>query len=275
MFIEKAYTSFDLNYLYSFLTAMSIFYSIGDIFKLFRLTDVDYIQTNYIETFQGLDIKKLKDTHGFKNKHNLSNNQIVNLCGGIPYDKSLITKCDVIGRSISSDEFSVQLTYRGMGKQVAFVDRIIDLATMVIENNEMRVHIEGKGICTNLFINQLRTSIKKNFTQINMHAAGGIDYNPRFPNKKYDGYYHWAKYGYQMTEDSLIKFHTWLNKHNRKERTLLELISTQEGYNLLKHKGESWNGYFSLQTNSRSLKQFKRYLDSKGINALIDQDVHR
>jgi len=81
-----------------------------------------------------------------------------------------------------------------------------------------------------------------------------------------NGYYTWARYGYDGPIESIRSKRTQEKVRQRfpKAKTMLDLMSTQAGRDFWRDNGTEWDATFDLADGSRSLAVFEAYLEAKG-----------
>jgi hypothetical protein len=116
---------------------------------------------------------------------------------------------------------------------------------------------QGKG--TEIFNNQVKQFKDKGFKNIETTAA---------KSDKYNGYYTWARLGYEinsMTEkrlfESLLKKST--DKRIKSVQSLQELMTFKEGRDFWKKNGFQFEGKFDLKDNSKSMFILNNYVKEK------------
>lgn len=72
-----------------------------------------------------------------------------------------------------------------------------------------------------------------------------------------------AKFGFTMNKLSQKLVDDILTQHNRHEKTLHELISTEEGLKFWKDFGRHWVGEFDLTEGSINRKIWEEYYNNK------------
>lgn len=221
------------------------------------------IVTDYFKENESKYKIKITDKYKLKERYKLNDLQIINLTCGCPVPQ--FTLCDFHGYSSSEDVFKTACIFKVKGKRIASFERTIDFRNMEIINDKMIVNDEGKGISTNAFLNQLIQAYALGFKNLSMQAAGGEEYKAQGKNF-FQGYYHWAKYGYILDEDDELKLQVWLKKNKRNEKNLWEVCMNDKSYKLWKETGFHWFGFFEIYQNSPSFYKLNRYLISKGIN---------
>lgn len=211
--------------------------------------------TNFSDSTETKKNLKVSESNYYdvKKKHSIGNMDILNLSGGIP--KEGMKKINLETRDASEGVIKSRVETDDY-----MVDRIIDMKSKEIYNSYMRVFKKGEGIGTNLLLNQVQNARKLGFKKMKVQAAGGHGWDDTW-----DGYYFWAKMGYQMDANSQKNFDRWIKQEGRKESTINEMVSTKEGLAFWKKNGWEWNGFFDLNDNSESMKILGRYLVEKKI----------
>ena len=117
---------------------------------------------------------------------------------------------------------------------------------------------EGKG--SEIFFNQVNSFKKKGYRKLETFAAMGETYN---------GYYTWARLGYEMREGSLgrAKFKSRISEAEdeniKSVNSLSELMTFSEGRSWWKENGVQFNGEFDLSDNSKSMFILNKYMEEK------------
>jgi ADP-ribosyltransferase exoenzyme len=115
-----------------------------------------------------------------------------------------------------------------------------------------------KGIGTQIFATQVYNSKKAGIDRLEV-SAGKSDPNPDFTNGM-NGYYTWARFGYETElKDNLFE----KLPDNLKTRSLNELMQKDGGAEWWKDNGGSFNGVFSLDDSSTSMKILRNYVKAK------------
>lgn len=156
---------------------------------------------------------------------------------------------------------------------------------LVMINHELTTTQPGLG--RSILKNQVLAARKAGITEIRTPAAGG-------PGEGMNGYYTWARYGYDASIESMRKAMPsrekiekmqfqdteigkkakakLLAKHNTldtleskyKAKSILDVMATQEGRDFWKANGFGFEGTFDLSEGSRSNKVLDAYLAAKG-----------
>jgi hypothetical protein len=200
----------------------------------------------------------LNDHYGFQTVHPLTQEKIVNLCGGIPiavtnYIIMIVSQSrHVISVKIECDQYNTS--------------RTIDFEAGEITNVLMEVYDKGNRIGVALLANQVIEATSQGFQSLEVHAAGGIGWPP-----EWDGYVYWAKTGYSMNEESHTKFEKWLEEHGLYGMSLFDLANDKinGGSNIWSKEGFDWHGFFDLKSNSENRKLLRKYLAERELSANV------
>lgn len=134
-------------------------------------------------------------------------------------------------------------------------------------NNEYFVINEGskyKGKGAEIFKRQVDNATREGYKEITTQAAGSAG------NTKYNGYYTWARLGYQPTRSAQAagEIDEIVEEFNRQEQTNLrnfkELLGTKSGQTFWKQEGFAFDGVFDLKPGSYSQTTLQNYIDEKG-----------
>lgn len=139
------------------------------------------------------------------------------------------------------------------------LERSVRIKAKIIHNELLKSHTDENGIGWRMVESQILAARKAGFQIITLEAARGIDPD----GTRYEGYQIWHKLGFLMTEDSLIKFRSLMNKEGRVENDIYELYQTKEGEEFWVKHGFTWDGEFDLRDGSRSLEIWQPYLTKK------------
>lgn len=137
------------------------------------------------------------------------------------------------------------------------IERKIYLQENYIENYLMNVIKTNRGTGLSLFMNQVRRARALGFQKMEVYAAQGAGWN---------GYITWAKFGYVMDASDDARFLKLMASSSRKEKTVFELVSTEDGANFWEDYGFPFNATFDLSDNSQSMKNLRCYLNRKGLS---------
>ncbi|MEJ0101675.1 MAG: hypothetical protein WDO19_03545 [Bacteroidota bacterium] len=200
----------------------------------------------------------IKDNVGFYQSHSIQLEELINLCGGIPivvtnYSIEIIGMSEhVVQVRIKCDEFTT--------------NRTLDFEDGIIHNDYMRVFDEGQGIGISLLVNQIQAATAKKFKSLEVHAAGGLEWT-----SDWKGHAFWAKTGYTMSPEYVIKFKKWIIDHRRTEANVFNLATDKKngGYDLWYGEGFDLDGSFDLNLNSANRILLKKYLQMRGLNVNI------
>lgn len=171
---------------------------------------------------------------------------VLNLTGGVPKNLKDITHSIMIdGNAIISDVRTKEYT----------IIRKIYPDEKKVYNSLMEVNSTGEGIGLHLFINQLIEARKLGYKRFDVSAA---------KSNKYNGYYTWARFGYNLKSSEIRRFKDLMNMNGRSEKDLHELMSTKEGVSFWKKNGFWFEGEFDLKANSINIQAFDKYLNDRG-----------
>ncbi len=143
------------------------------------------------------------------------------------------------------------------------IARNMDFQLGRIDNNYMHVENKGKGIGTNLFLNQLLTARKHGFKRLYMVAFAPSD------DLAWYGYYFWANMGFENSD--VAEYRDWARAMGREEITLSELMQSESGRELWKKTGFTWIGNFYLSKGHPCLSYLRMHLQRKGIDLNLDE----
>lgn len=141
---------------------------------------------------------------------------------------------------------------------LAEVARVLYVRLKRIENKNIQVYKPGKGTGTQIYKAQIDAAIKMGFKDIIVWASGG-----KLENPANNGNITLVKFGFTLQGISQKLVDDILIKHNRPEKTLLELISTEEGLKFWKEFGRHWLGKFDLTEGSINRKIWDEYYNKK------------
>lgn len=112
-------------------------------------------------------ICRITDDFNLMKTHGITNNNLVNLSGGLPVEnitsfefKALALSSDVMKTEINCDKF--------------ITNRTIDFEDKTIYNDYMKVNDKSMGIGIRLFLNQAKVARGLGFSRLSVHAAGGV-----------------------------------------------------------------------------------------------------
>jgi len=123
---------------------------------------------------------------------------------------------------------------------------------LVLKNGLLEVEKEAQGQSrgTRLFASQIRAAVSLGVDRIEALC---------FRSGNYNGYYTWARLGYDAPLDAEQRRATGCE-------SIAELMQTAEGRAWWKTHGDSFDGVFDLSPGSRSRKVLSAYLREKGID---------
>jgi hypothetical protein len=210
------------------------------------------MRTNFIEENYALIQCSIDDRYNVMQQCNVDLKDVVNLCGGIP-------SLDISSFYIKiSSQYHSAITVE-IETNLYEVVRAIDFEIKRIDNNFMFVYDKGNHIGTNLFLNQLQTARSFGFKKIHINAMAPQHHDETI----WDGYYFWANLGFGNSD--IEEYKEWAAEMGRKEKTLSDLMQTEEGRALWKKAGFTWIGNFFIETGHRCWKYLENHLRRKGI----------
>ncbi len=210
---------------------------------------------NYLNDNIVTPVCKVSDSYGLMIEHNLTINDLINLCGGIPSRE--ITECRIEIIAGTKDIVHIKVF-----TDLYEVVRSIDFEYGLIDNHFMLVYRKGESIGTRLFLNQVKAAIKRRFIKLKTTAFAPSQYE----DTAWLGYYFWGRVGYKMLPDEQVEFQKWIKEFGRSESSLQELLLTKDGCELWIKYGYTWIGEFYLNGKGNCLYYLTRYLRSKNIS---------
>lgn len=157
-----------------------------------------------------------------------------------------------------------QVSFKGDG---VVMQSMVNFTTRTVNNELFKITKESKwkGRGAEIFNNQVQALAESGkFDKIGTMAARA--------DGQYNGYYTWARLGYnfdisKLDEQDRIQINHFFNKFTTntgaKANTLNEIMATDPGRKLWKKDGFSFWGEFDLQPNSQSRSMLKAYIDAK------------
>ena len=120
----------------------------------------------------------------------------------------------------------------------------------------LRPEWQRRGIGTRVLAHQVRAAQELGVAYLVTEAAGG-------PGGTMNGYYTWALLGFdqRLPDDLLRRVPAWLSH----ARFVLDLMEDAEGREWWRRNGRAYEGTFSLDTGSRSLRVLRAYTVRQGI----------
>lgn len=211
---------------------------------------------NYFDKYS--DNKDLKEQYE-KNKdfiaeqfgREVSMNEFYLMAGGFPTENNKINYVKV-GKFEGTGNLEVKIKSKDYD-----IHRVFLFNEKNLVNLSMDVKAKGQGIGTKLLNNSVQTLLdSKTLDRIQTEAAGAFE-------QKYNGYYTWAKLGYNHIDPEEFKD---LVKDSpfKDTKDLTELIyKTEGGEKWWKENGETFQGQFDLKSNSRSVGILNKYIEMK------------
>lgn len=186
--------------------------------------------------------------------HSLTKEDLLSLAGGIPTNAATFFDINLTLVSYADAVISV-----GLNTSEFACTREIDLKEKVIRNTYACVKETGTGIGTNLLINQVEAAINFGYYTIKVTAMGG-KYCPDM-----NGHYTWGRLGFTMLPGDVTSFKALMFDFGRTERTLNELLSSDDGKDFWCKEGFTWLGEFDLSGHSENRMLLDKYLKEKGL----------
>jgi hypothetical protein len=211
------------------------------------------METNYISKIDCAIDYDIKDGHGVLPRYRIDPADVLQLCGGIPSKDVVFIHMEII----SVTDMALNAIIH---TDLYHVYRTINFGLKRISNDEMRVYEKEKHLGTNLFLNQVSFARKLGFINLTTTA---LEWDG---HERCDGYYRWARLGYQMTDrNDLEDLRDLMRFFSRTETNLSQLVLTETGYSFWKDQGFTWTGKFDLADDSPCMSHLRQYLTLKQI----------
>jgi SPP1 gp7 family putative phage head morphogenesis protein len=204
---------------------------------------IDMSKYNNYELYD-LDKDVDKARKGVSLLKDISNKDLISLTGDTPDDDMIIKKIDVglmsqndMRLAIKTDKYENLVTISKYGKNISYEIDHVD----VLEG------FKGSGLGAKMFANMLDAAENNGFETIDLTAAKGL-----VNGKEYNGYYTWARFGFELHPAYQEKFLMLVktegtNEVVRNAKSLQELMKTKEGQELWKKKGFQYKGIFDIK----------------------------
>jgi len=212
------------------------------------------IRTNFIDEDICQINDSIHDVYSVMANYTVSLKDVMNLCGGVPSRQILFIHINI--KSVSEDTLQILTKTNSY-----YLHRTINFRLGVIFNDKMVVYEKDNHIGTSLFLNQVKYARLANFRKLATTAVApdGID--------EWDGYYRWARLGYQMNDRNDIEdLLEMLRYFPHPVKDLSELVLSESGYKFWKENGFTWTGDFDLRDESKSMLHLEKYLKLKQID---------
>lgn len=181
----------------------------------------------------------------------ISNLELLNLCGGIPFTHTEEVFLKIQKSTSAIYDVSVRCAS-------FYADRIINLEERTIFNSSLRVADPGRGMGTNLLFNQIRASRRLGFQRLNVVALS---------NEGYNGHDHWGRVGFIPHESEMEAINKWcINRGLEFPGSIHQLLENTYARKLWQANGLTWYGEFRLNNGSSSMEIFKRKLEQLQLN---------
>ena len=212
-----------------------------------------------------------KEMKKFKSLSNMSVEDLSNLIGDSPFDNDNI---EVMVDSFGDDNsggLMIQVESDGIS-----YGRTIDIKAGEIAKEmdneflDIKSDKRGAGIGSKIFANQVKTAQKLGI-RLNCIAAKGNDKN---------GYYTWARLGYDFARESdKDTFKKLISSSDNEDiktvKSLPELMSFPDGQKFWKENGFMFRATFDTSEGSDSMKIFTEYYKNKFINSKEQKEVKK
>lgn len=204
---------------------------------------------NYTETlYNRLPVQVERICYVEEEHCNISNIELLNLCGGITDDS-------IAGLNLTVNIHEPCIYEVEVACDTHYAQRTINFKTKIISNELLKVAIPNKGVGTMLFVNQIIAAKQAGFNEVNVMATKGEEYN---------GFIHWGKLGYTLSAYDRLKFDAFCKQHNIVCTSLWDYLCNTGGEEFWKQNGFGWSGTFNLSANSININQLRIYLQKRG-----------
>jgi len=205
-------------------------------------TPIDMSKINNYELYD-IDGDVGKSRKGISLFNRISNKDFVSLGGDTPDSDLIIKKIETgtmsqndLRIAIKTDKYESLVTVSKYGNNLSF------------DIDHVDVFETGSGLGAKMFANMLDAAEKNGFENIELRAAKGIH-----DGKTYNGYYTWARFGFELRNDQQKVYFLNLVKTKgetatiRNAKTLQELMRTKEGQIFWKENGFDYLGSFNIK----------------------------
>lgn len=215
------------------------------------------IEINFIETIDCTIDYDIRDGHGVLQRFSVAPEDILLLCGGVPSRD--ITFLHVVITSSTENTLTASVN-----TDIYQVFRTINFGSRRISNDKMLVYDKDHHIGTSLFLNQVYFARQLGFIKLSTTA---LEWDGQ---ERWDGYYRWARLGYQMTDrNDLEDFADLMRYFPRPVTNVGELVLSEDGYAFWKNHGFTWTGEFLLADDSPGMNHLQYYLALKKIDFIL------
>ena len=233
--------------------------------KSLKVSDIEnYLSDGPLPRF--INVQKGEAAMAIIATFGFSENDVIQLCGGIP----------------SADISNMKVAFLGKSKHVIrveidcdlyFIQQTIDFNLKIISNDLMHAKSEDNNIVTSLFLSQVKQARKMGFTALYAQAQSR-EYDTGIESIEWEGYFRWARLGYQMYLPEDIKRFNLILKNAtppRPEVTLSGLVLSDkddQGYEFWKklQSNFTWSAKFELADGSESMNHLLTFLKKKKIS---------
>lgn len=178
---------------------------------------------------------------------NISPNNLLKLSGGIPMKGLSIS--EVVIRARFGDSLHLNVISKDIVQE-----RLIDFENKTIKNEVFKVRNEA------ILKGENRLGAKMLYTEITEAKKFGFEKikTDAYKSEGWNGYYTWARCGYDFEKPE--NFRIFAKEFGRKEKSILDLMSTKEGRDFWKKNGERFDAVFDIN-NENQFNILKKYLD--------------
>jgi hypothetical protein len=210
------------------------------------------LKTNYLINIRDVNFSVSPDADSFLNLIHANEIELLNLSGGIPQNGiNEILHVVEYDNLTNSFIFSSECELFEIERELFWNERFID-------NKLLSVFSTGRGTGTIILINEIIQARKLGITHLKVSAA---------KNERFNGYYTWARLGYSIdSPDDQEQFDELISNHGRSEKSMIELMQTEDGRDFWRQNGFWWQGIFDLSRESENIQAINNYLIQAGIN---------
>jgi len=228
---------------------------------------------------RGVDFITKEDTdviNGFLEGSNISIATLSKAVGGISDYETIKNTYDILGGKENIGKISrleikqvVSATRQGISvkmesENVEYMSRFYDPKNKIVTNNSfsLKKSSQAKGLGTNIFNSQVDKYREKGYKTIKTRAAKSDE-----PGEEYNGYYTWARLGYDMGKNNVTEFSNLISESKNEKiksvESVSELMSFSEGREFWKENGFEFDGEFDLSKDSKSSFMLDKYMEEK------------
>lgn len=163
---------------------------------------------------------------------------------------------DSLVRVRINDDGNIEITSRNEAYAMKRTVTQIQGGGYAMQNDEIYIKEEfrGDGLGTKIFADQVANLRAMGFSHISCWAGR---------NEVHNGYYTWARLGYDCPLHSILDLNHDLTKVFPSASTLQDIMTTKEGREWWKEKGKAFKAVFNLSPDSRNSRVLADYLTTK------------